>query len=307
MLKENKIKILELLSRMQKEQLSKEEYKELQKLLIENEILFREDRIDSIPYPICRTEITGDKIMFVSDTHHGNGQFENKSFTDYAYNTALRENIKTVIHAGDLIESTTAPQHWNENYNDQIVKVRAELEKALKAIPNELQIKLLLGNHDYTTIKRYLQLIPYYINSEKIDVLGMKQVLLNWDDYAKINLEHFTQQLKSPTPEELKKVADEATITLEGHHHYYTYKEDFQSLYLPSLSNDIFNYKDYKSKFLSARGFNTFYPFFVIASKNTETSLIFEAYCVDKENKYAPTKGDTLEVNPKTKKLTIYK
>lgn len=305
MLKENKIKTLELLDRMQKGLLSKEEYKELQKLLIENEILFREGRTDSMPYPICKTEITGDKIMFVSDTHHGNGQFENKSFTDYAYNTALRENIKTVIHAGDLIESTTAPQHWNENYNDQIVKVRAELKKALEAIPNELQIKLLLGNHDYTTIKRYLKLIPYYTDSEKIDILGMQRVLLNWDDYAKINLEHFIPQLKYPENDELQREKDETTITLEGHHHYYAYKDDFKSLYLPSLSNAIFSLQE--SQYFSTRGFKDFYPFFVVASKNTETSLIFEAYCVDKENKYAPTKGDTLEVNPKTKKLTIYK
>lgn len=305
MLKDNKIKILELLDKMKKGLLSKEEYKELQKLLLENEILFRDNRTDSIPYPTCKTEITGDKIMFVADTHHGNRQFENKSFTDYAYNTALRENIKTVIHVGDLIESTTAPEHWNESYNNQIVKVRLELEKALEAIPNELQIKLLLGNHDYTTVKRYLQLIPYYIESQKIDVLGMQSVLLNWDNYAKINLEHFIPQLKSLPLEEWQKLVEEATITLEGHHHYYSYKEDFKSLYLPSLSNAIFSLQE--SQYFSTRGFKNFYPFFVVATKQTETSLIFEAYCIDKENRYSPTKGDTLEINPKTKKLTIYK
>ena len=302
-IEQNKIKILCLLDKMEKNLLSKEEYKELQRLLLEYEILFRSNRIDKMPYPLCKTSITGDKIMFVSDTHHGHDEYENEKLTDYAYNTAIQQSIENVVHAGDLTESTTAPQKWDIPYNDAIKIVEKELKKALDAIPNELQIKLLLGNHDYTTIKRFISLIPYFTKSPKIDLLGMQRVLLNWDDYATIYLDHYISQLAYPEESVYYKQIKDASVIAEGHHHGFRVREDVNTIDLPSTSNDTFRFP---SPFFSSAGFKDYSPIYVIASKQGENKILFEAYCTNKIRQEAPIRGDIVEVDIKTKKLKRY-
>ena len=78
-----------LLKKMETELLTKEEYQYLQYLLIRREASY------SNKYPTCKTTITGDKLMFLSDTHHGNARTENKRLISIAYNKALQQNIKT--------------------------------------------------------------------------------------------------------------------------------------------------------------------------------------------------------------------
>lgn len=302
-IEENKILIFNLLKKMEKGMLSKDEYKQLQKLLITYEKLFRKDRIDKIPYPLCKTSITGDKIMFISDTHYDKNRHENIRLTDYAYNKALQQNIKTIIHAGDLTESTTAEPKWGIPYNDAIIIVRQELEAATAAIPNELQIKLLLGNHDYTTIKRFFSLIPYFTDSKKIDVLGMQRVLLNWDDYATIYLEHFTTQLAYPEEQIYHNQKKDASVIIEGHHHNFKVDEDTNTICLPSTTKDTFGVT---SQFLSSIGFKDFAPIYVIASKQDNNKILFEAYCTNKLKQETPIRGDIVELDIKEKKLKRY-
>lgn len=301
--KNNLIIIGSLLKKMNEGTLTKEEYRRLQKLLIENAGAFDRNTEDCFSYPLCKTDIPKGKIMFISDTHHGNKTLENRHYTDYAYDTALSENIKTVIHAGDLTESTTAEPRWTIPYNEAHAMVKEELKTALKAIPDELQIKLLLGNHDYTTIKRFQSLIPYYTESNKIDILGMRRVMLNWDDFATINLEHYIPQLNFQEFEAYQKAKEDATVTLEGHHHYYFLRENERTLELPSLSNATLGVV---SNYLYRRGEN-YSPVFVIASKESETSLLLKAYCIERNGRNTPKIGDTIEIDTKTKVLKYYK
>lgn len=289
-----------LLEKMNASIISIEEYKLLQKLLIEYVQLFSSKQKDNI-YPLCKRSITGDKIMLISDTHHGNKQLENRRFTDIAYNTAIKENIKTIIHAGDLTESTTAEPRWNIPIEKAHDIVEKELQSALEAIPNELQIKLLLGNHDYTTIKRFLSLVPYYTESSKIDILGMQRVLLDWDSYASIYLDHYISQLSYPEKNEYLRERNQASIVIEGHHHFFNISEE-NAIELPSLSNATLGVLSHS---LYEKGLS-YAPIYVIASKQDNNQILFETYCIDSKRKETILPGEKVKVDTKTKKLSLF-
>lgn len=303
--KEAKILIDGLLIKMNNNTLTKEEYHLLQKLLIEYENIYRDDTREkniNPTYPLCKTSITGDKIMFISDTHHGNEEYENRIFTDIAYNSALRQNIKTVIHAGDFTESTTAPgirRSWD--YNTACANIRGEVQTALTTIPKELQIKLLLGNHDYTTIRRFPMLSPLYTDSSQFDILGMNRVLLDWDSFATLYLWHDVSSLKTPRGDDYYREKNSATVTLEGHHHTFNIRDD-DAICLPSLSNATLNPYSF---YLYQKGYE-FSPIFVIASKEDNDKIRFEAYSVEgNQAKYYQT-INLADADVKTKKLTRY-
>lgn len=281
-----------LLSKMRQEPLTKEEYTRLQFLLLKQECLYRSNDSFADPYPVCKTMITGDKIMFISDTHFGNPIYGNRELVWTAYNKALQMNIKTVVHAGDLIEACA--YYHNKKYED----VFKELEIALYDMPNDLTTKLLLGNHDYSAIRTYPEIKKYFFESPKLDILGMGKILLNWDRQADIYINHPISQLKSAENREY-----EGIITIEGHHHFYQFMEQGRKIYLPSLSSMAF--KDFSLP-LSGGQFS-FRPVFLIASKQGESSLLFEIYCIEQEQKGTILSSETIEINTKTKRLTLYK
>ena len=211
LIEEEKKQINTLLQQMEENKLSNDNYKYLQYLLMKYECLYESNYFSSPPYPLCKIGVNADKIMFISDTHRGDSGYEMKKIIDIAYNEAIKLNIKAVIHAGDFIEATPA------NYDKKFEIVLQELETAKSDLPNEVITGLLLGNHDYSAIRTYPQIIPYYFNSPKIEILGMQKVLLNWNgDIIRIN--HPISQLKEPTEEDQSQI-----ITIEGHHHYYSF------------------------------------------------------------------------------------
>ncbi len=158
--------------------------------------------------------------------------------------------------------------------------------------------KLLLGNQDYSAIRTYPKIIPYFFEASKLDILGMQKVLLNWDEQEDIRLNHQIDQLKYPETEE-----DEGIITIEGHHHIYKFIEQERKIYLPSLSNGSLREL---SSTLYEKGL-IFCPLFLIASKQDEKNQLFEVYCVDGKQKSTTLPSEKIEINTKTKKLTLYK
>ena len=214
--------IQEYINKMQSGQISKQDYIRLQYLLLYYEGLYH------YKYPLCKTTLTDDKVMFISDTHYGNRKLENNILVNIAYNEALRQNIKTVIHAGDLIEACCV------DYNKPYEQVLQELKKAISEMPNEITTRLLLGNHDYSAIRTHPKLLPYYFSEKKLDILGMMKVLINWQGIADIYLEHQISQLKEPN-----SFTQHGVLHLEGHHHNLKFLEEFRILNIPSLSNDF--------------------------------------------------------------------
>jgi len=284
--------MLSLLKKMDYQLLTKEEYEKLQRLLLTNIFTYASWIDSASPYPLCKTTITGDKIMFISDTHFGNTEFGNSRFVDGAYNLALQKNIKTVVHAGDLLEACAF--YYSKKYKD----VFKELQSALNNMPSELTTKLLLWNHDYSAIRTYPEIIPYLFSEPKLDILGMQKVLLNWDGLADIRIHHPITQLKSLEVEDNKEI-----ITLEGHHHIYSFKEQERTIHLPSLSLDALWFREPESY----RMIRAPFPLFIIASKQEKENLLFEVYSVDGKESGVLTIPERINVDTKTRKLTLYK
>lgn len=279
-------RIKELLEKMKLKQLNLQEYSELQMLLLRREASF------SNSYPLSRIAVLGDKIMFLADTHSGNGRAEKLEFLDIAYNNALKQNIKAVIHAGDLTEACPV------EHDKKFEIVLQELLKAYAHMPNEIITGLVLGNHDYSAIRTHPSVIPYYFNTSKIFVLGMQQVLLNWGD-INILVSHPVSQLTMA--EDGHTLAD---IIIEGHHHKFDFHEDERKIDLPSASRDALGflvsslYDKYRQKYSRL---------FLTASKQDENIVLFEIYSIECNRFEDIIPTDTIELNTKTKQLRLYK
>lgn len=280
--------IQKFLYQMSNDSLSSKDYQMLQYLIIKNERFFRNC------YPLMRTSITGEKIMYISDTHIG-GLDEVPASLDLAYNTALSQNIKTVIHAGDLIEACA-----NNQFDKSLNIVREELDRALDLIPNELITKLLLGNHDYSAIRTYPSIVSQFFCYPKLEILGMQKVLLDWDNIATIRLNHSIKQLQCIDEEET------GIIQVSGHYHAYSFEQTSHDLQLPPICKDNI---DYQKEQLSEYGMTLSTdskPSFVISSKQDENTILFELYCINRENHRLEQSTEKVEVNVKTKQIKKY-
>ncbi len=281
-----KNRILELLGRMKLNQLNNQEYSELQMLLLKREASFCKS------YPLCRITALGDKVMFISDSHSGNVRIENMRLVDAPYEMALQKNIKTVVHAGDLTEACPV------EHDKKFEVVLQELLNAYYHMPNEIITGFVLGNHDYSAIRTHPDIIPYYFNTSKIYVLGMQQVLMNWQG-TNILISHPIKQLTMA--ENGYGLAD---IIVEGHHHYFDCHEDYRIIDLPATSKDTLNvlvspiFEKYKQRYCRL---------FIVASKQDENVILFEVYSIERDHLKDIRQTDTIEFNTQTKQLRLYK
>ncbi len=276
-----------LLSEMSSRFLNVQEYAELQYLLMRQESSFRSC------YPVCRTVVNGEKIMFISDSHRGNAFIENRRLSDIAYNRAIQMNIGAVIHAGDAIEGCCV------EHNKPYEIVAMELEKVRASLPNEVVTGLLLGNHDYSAIRTYPELISHFFKDNRLYVLGMQKVLLNWSGLVDIMVSHPIGQLKINRDRQPTEV-----LTLEGHHHYFGFYEEERKLDLPSISNDTFHMLS--SPLYDGRRLK-YYSLFVVAEKRDEHVVTFTVNCVDSNKSANILPAETIEVDTETKRLRLYK
>lgn len=273
-----------LLEKMNNGIISTEEYRYLQFLLMKYELMYTTD------YPLCQTSITGDKILFTSDAHVGS-IYESRHLFDTAHNAALKKGIKTSIHVGDFTEATA---HYWEKPKEEALK---ELERAISYLPYEIVTQLLLGNHEYSAIKTYPELIHSFFNEPKLNILGMQKVMLDWDG-AIFRLNHYITQLKCKNEEAEPK----GLMEINGHHHWFSFSEEFRMLRLPSLSEETYSLYD---SILYERGITASYAF-VIASKEEQNIRLFRVYSVDKKhNLLYPSSA--VEVNTESKQLRFYK
>lgn len=268
-----------LLNKMNTYGLSYDEYRYLQRLLIENAERYKDN------YPIVKTNISSEKILFISDTHIG-GACENEPFIRSAYNYALKNNIKEVIHAGDLIEGTC------RKYSKTHYEVNEEIERAISLMPNEIKTKLLLGNHDYYAIFNYPDLLDKFFNSNKLDILGMRRVLLNWNNDSLIGINHDIDRIK------IKENLDEL-ITLYGHSHVFSVEDGL--IRIPSLSD----YSRDKFKRMKDLGiiFNVFEPVFIIFERYNDNIIIKQFGNIGNDQSIRQSQEE-YKINIKTKQLT---
>lgn len=281
-----------LIEKMKKDKITPEEYQYLQFLLMKYEFLISKRH----RYPLCKTKITGDKILFISDSHVGSKN-ESPYLFNVAYNAALAQNITTAVHAGDMIEATA--KEWDKPIDKIIEEIRRAYSYIpdMRGLPNEIITYFLLGNHEINAVHGHGEIIPAFFENPKVRILGLYKVLLDWDG-ATFQLNHFTPQLYMRIDNEDPK----GLMEIDGHHHRFYFDEENRRLDLPALSKDAFLLID---NFLHSLKI-TASPAFIIASKEGINLRLFRSYSVDKSNNfYYPTSA--VEVDTETKRLRFYK
>lgn len=277
-----------LLYKMNNYKITKDEYRYLQYLLLKNEPIYRQN------YPISKLQLDGSPIMIISDTHFG-GTDENKQLLITAYNTALKKNIKITIHAGDLIEACA-----NNQFNKPPETIIEEIKTSINNMRVEILTYLLIGNHDYSAIRTYPNLLPYFFNYANLEILGLKKAHIKYSD-SLISINHKISQI-SNTVENTQE-----TLELHGHFHRFSIDENKNSIYLPPLckdTNDLIKEQLKKYGITLRLNYN---PSFLILSKTNWDTILLEFHIIDKDTNCLETNTKKLEINTNTRKITKYK
>lgn len=309
-LKENNEKIKLLLSKMNNYTITEQEYQDLQKLLIwhyalQDILIYYNciktgDEFYNGAYPVCHTQVDGEKLLFISDTHLGHKK-ENIDFVLEAYNCALKNGIKTVVHAGDLIEGTA--RNYKEinklDYSRRFELLQNEIKRAINILPREIKTKLLLGNHDYLALRTCPRLVPSFFGYENLDILGLGCALINWNSSVTLEISHTINDSL------FSKTMEEDTLKIKGHSHVYSTDCNNKTIWLPTLSVDSreissdlsgwgISFSEIKNKAL---------PVFVIAEKVDAEIVLFREY-LKFESEEAKI-NEEVEYDLKTKKMQM--
>lgn len=169
--------------------------------------------------------ITGDKILLLTDTHIGDRYIVPK-LLDITYNHALKRNVKTAIHLGDIIEGDCGGIE-NSDVETQI--------KILKQYYPETEITThyITGNHDETFHGKNVKCYELYKQALKsikgleffsrlrtfANINGHRTMLYHCDAYSK-HLPAFDYDIK-----------------LCGHSHCYNFDENNRELTVPHLKS----------------------------------------------------------------------
>lgn len=196
-------------------------------------------------YPIVPYNLCEDKIMVIADTHLGNIN-DNIECINWAYEEALKKQVRKVLIAGDVFEgilpcrldtiklNEIKGKYANNNYYLFLLDLA-------KKIPNidGIETKILLGNHDLSLIygnmistKDFTYIYNLIPNSE---LLGIGKVYINWTGLSnKVNCKFILNHEANLTFANHNFGKEDFIIS--GHHHYYKIYNN--EVYVPTLSND---------------------------------------------------------------------
>lgn len=301
LLNQNKLKIDNLLAKMHNKNITDLEYQRLQYLLITQNILEYRSSLTTKPfikdeyfdnYPTCEYNLADDKLIFVSDTHFGSKD-ENIKYLDLMTNYALKNGINNVIHTGDFVEGNCRKPYYNHKKEE----LEAELIRAINLWPSELRTKLLLGNHDFSSLK-HVELINILFNNSPFQILGMGKALINWQDNP-ILIEHPISSIK------FSQDNLDCLIKLRGHSHNYYADSDNKRIFIPALCNDR---KDGSYELKRDYGL-TFVPFnyelFIVAERIDIDKLLFKCIGFTRDDNNLKVLGSS-EINTRTREMKKY-
>ncbi|MBQ6135035.1 MAG: metallophosphoesterase [Bacilli bacterium] len=181
--------------------------------------------------------VSDSKVLILSDTHLGS-KYENLSYLQEAYQYAQRQDIHVAIHAGDLIQSTIS--NVKVKYEDEF----RQLEHVVNDYPfiEGMKNYILLGNHDYNTLKKGEEYFHILKEREDFVFLGFKRAYGTWQDQL-ISICHPVKKYALPIS------SVENFLNLKGHSHKLSYHRD-KSIQVPTLSDDFIKIKNAKAGFL---------------------------------------------------------
>lgn len=171
------------------------------------------------------TPIKDEKIIIISDTHIGS-IYENFSYTDQVCEYALRNNIKIILHGGDVFQGPYT------NVANKYRQAESQINHLLEKYPQNPSIsnKIILGNHDFQMFKKDSKLMEM-MSRPDLEVLGIRKTYFDWQGNL-ISLSHKCPKYEVIIPNL------ETLINFAGHSHKFAIHEK-KGVLIPTLSDDV--------------------------------------------------------------------
>lgn len=217
------------------------------------------DRVKTKELP--NGHIKGNSFIVIGDTHIGS-KLEKMIYLDYVYEYATKNNIRDIVHVGDLIQSTMRP------VDRKYIKEKKQIDHLVNDYPSDDNIKnhILFGNHDFHTLNNNPHYYRIIASRKDFNLLGFKRAYLDWQKYL-ICVDHPINKYHINIPNV------DPLLRLIGHSHFFHVKGP-NNIYTPALSLDQ---KYYTNQIP--------YPGFLVISKSENKTLItfyaFKEYIYD--------------------------
>lgn len=186
---------------------------------------------------VSSADIPYSKVLILADTHLGS-KYENLSYLREAYQYAQDHDIHAAIHAGDLIQSTIS------NVKAKYVDEFRQLEHVIDDYPllEGMKNYILLGNHDYNTLRKGEEYFRILKERDDFAFLGFKRAYVTWKGQL-ISICHPVKKYALPIS------SVENFLNIKGHSHKLSYHKD-KSIQVPTLSDDFLKIKNARAGFL---------------------------------------------------------
>lgn len=187
--------------------------------------------LKNLEHYLSNASIKTKRVIVISDTHLGS-ELDQIKYLDTVYNYAKYNGIDTIIHCGDLMQSTIRPVKKN------LIKEEKQLDYVVKSYPQDEEIKnyILLGNHDHHILRKNDDFIKVLESRSDFNLLGFKRTYLKWNKYL-ITLSHDIDKYHINIPN------IDTQLKIVGHRH--ELKVSYPAkITMPSLSDDLKRYSN---------------------------------------------------------------
>lgn len=271
--------------------LSYHQHKNINEILLDSSLMLNEVLAILKYYKIPDYELASivsafnlldDQVIIISDTHIGN-QKENILYLKYVYDFAFQNNINSIIHTGDLLQSTLG--YPKIEFQAPISQINRTLE-VFPYYPN-INTYILFGNHDLHLLKKNPSYIEELKKRSDFKILGLAKAYINWQNNL-ITVSHRINKYNLQIPNL------SFLMNFIGHRHSLKLYNN-HSIAVPTLSDDLKIYEGYESK-----------PGFLIATIK-DNKLVIETIDFEKEslNRQQIFQKDIEESSIETKKMIL--
>lgn len=199
---------------------------------------------------LCQYNLGNEPFIIISDTHLGSS-LENIKYLDRIYEYATINNIKTILHTGDLLQSTLRP------VNPKLTNPFKQVEHAVDNYPKDDNISnyILFGNHDFHLLKKDDELYQVIDSRKDFNLLGFKKAYFLWNKFL-FSANHEIEGYKLQIPNV------DSYVRFVGHRHELKVVGD-KTIMVPTLSEDVKSYEKYN------------YPGFLVVKRENNRMRVF--------------------------------
>ena len=183
---------------------------------------------------LCEYDLGNEPFVVISDTHIGS-ELENIRYLNRVYEYCIDNNIKKILHTGDLFQSTIRP------VSKKMRDLEKQVEHGINHYPSDPSIDnyILFGNHDFHLIKHNEDFLEIIDSRSDFNLMGFRKAYFKWAKHlmcASHDIDKFKLRLPNVDP----------FIRFVGHRHEMKVVGD-TSIMVPTLSEDVKMYSQYNN------------------------------------------------------------